>query len=69
MVGQQVAVFASIEVKTPTGRIRPDQRAWMETVQAAGGIAGVARSVEDAQVLLAAQPDGVPGASHKQGAE
>jgi hypothetical protein len=40
MVGQQVAVFASIEVKTPTGRIRPEQRAWMETVQAAGGIAG-----------------------------
>jgi hypothetical protein len=69
MVGQQVAVFASIEVKTPTGRIRPEQRAWMETVQAAGGIAGVARSVEDAKAMLAAQPDGVPGASHKQGAE
>jgi dihydroxyacid dehydratase/phosphogluconate dehydratase len=69
MVGQQVAVFASIEVKTPTGRIRPDQQAWLETVQAAGGIAGVARSVEDAKALLAAQPDGVPGASHKQGAE
>jgi hypothetical protein len=45
MVGQQVAVFASIEVKTPTGRIRPEQQAWLETVQAAGGIAGVARSV------------------------
>ena len=56
MVGQQVAVFASIEVKTPTGRIRPDQRAWMETVQAAGGIAGVARSVDDAKALLAARP-------------
>jgi dihydroxyacid dehydratase/phosphogluconate dehydratase len=56
MVGQQVAVFASIEVKTPTGRIRPEQRAWMETVQAAGGIAGVARSVEDAKALLAARP-------------
>jgi hypothetical protein len=27
MVGQQVAVFLSIEVKTPTGRIRPDQQA------------------------------------------
>jgi hypothetical protein len=69
MVGQQVAVFASIEVKTPPAGIRPEQQAWMETVQAAGGIAGVARSVEDAQVLLTAQPDGVPGASHKQGAE
>jgi dihydroxyacid dehydratase/phosphogluconate dehydratase len=69
MVGQQVAVFASIEVKTPTGRIRPEQQAWLETVQAAGGIAGVARSVEDAKALLTAQPDGVPSASHKQGAE
>jgi hypothetical protein len=54
MVGQQVAVFASIEVKTPTGRIRPEQRAWMETVQAAGGIAGVARSVEDALRIVTA---------------
>ena len=52
MVGQQVAVFASIEVKSATGRLRPEQRQWMEVVQNAGGIAGVARSVEDAQVLL-----------------
>jgi hypothetical protein len=69
MVGQQVAVFASIEVKTATGRLRPEQQQWLDAVQAAGGIAGVARSVEDAKALLAAQPDGVPGASHKQGAE
>jgi hypothetical protein len=48
MVGTQVAVFLSIEVKTPTGRLRPEQRQWLEAVQAAGGIAGVARSVEDA---------------------
>jgi len=69
MVGTTVAVFLSIEVKTPNGRIRPEQQAWLETVQAAGGIAGVVRSVEDAKALLAAQPDGVPSASHKQGAE
>ena len=54
MVGQQVAVFTSIEVKTPTGRIRPEQQAWLETVQAAGGIAGVARSVEDALRIMTA---------------
>jgi hypothetical protein len=48
MVGQQVAVFTSIEVKTPTGRLRPEQKLWLDAVQAAGGIAGVARSVEDA---------------------
>lgn len=51
MVGQQVAVFTSIEVKTPTGRVRPDQKQWLEAVQAAGGIAGVARSVDDAVQL------------------
>jgi hypothetical protein len=55
MVGQQVAVFASIEVKTPTGRIRPEQQAWLDTIQAAGGIAGVARSVEDALRIMTAQ--------------
>ena len=52
MVGQQVAVFLSIEVKTPTGRIRPEQQQWLNAVQAAGGIAGVARSVDDALDLL-----------------
>ena len=52
MVGQQVAVFTSIEVKSPTGRVRPEQQQWIDAVQAAGGIAGVARSVEDAQSLL-----------------
>jgi len=48
MVGQRIAVFLSIEVKTPTGRLRPEQQQWLEVVQAAGGIAGVARSVDDA---------------------
>ena len=54
MVGTQVAVFLSIEVKTPTGRLRPEQQQWLDAVQAAGGIAGVARSVEDAQRLTTA---------------
>ena len=48
MVGSTVAVFLSIEVKTPTGRVKPEQQQWLDAVQAAGGIAGVARSVEDA---------------------
>jgi hypothetical protein len=45
MVGQQLAVFTSIEVKTPTGRLAPLQANWLDAVQNAGGIAGVARSV------------------------
>ena len=52
MVGQRLAVFTSIEVKTPTGRIRPEQQAWLGVVRGAGGIAGVARSVGDAVSLL-----------------
>jgi hypothetical protein len=54
MVGTTVAVFLSIEVKAPTGRIRTEQQAWLDTVQAAGGIAGVARSVEDALRIMTA---------------
>lgn len=52
MVGQQVAVFTSIEVKVPSGRVSPQQQAWLEAVQKAGGIAIVARSVPDAETLL-----------------
>lgn len=55
MVGSTVAVFLSIEVKTPTGRLRPEQQQWLDAVQAAGGIAGVARSVEDAIRLTGAE--------------
>ena len=56
MVGQQVAVFTSIEVKTPTGRVRPEQQQWLDAVQAAGGVAGIARSVEDAQAIVKQTP-------------
>ena len=59
MVGQRIAVFTSIEVKTPTGRLRPEQQQWLDAVQAAGGIAGVARSVEDAQRLTMADHGGI----------
>jgi len=52
MVGQQVAIFTSIEVKAATGRIRPEQQQWLNAVQAAGGIAGIARSVGEAMDLL-----------------
>ena len=57
MVGQQVAVFTSIEVKAASGRLRSEQQQWLDAVQAAGGIGGVARSVADAVAILAA--DGV----------
>lgn len=52
MVGQRVAVFTSLEIKTPTGRLAPAQRHWLHVVHQAGGIAGVARSVQDALQIV-----------------
>ena len=52
MVGQQVAQFVSLEVKTATGRVRPEQERWRQVVQQAGGVAAVVRSVEDAERAL-----------------
>ena len=52
MVGQRIAVFTSIEVKTPTGRVRSEQQAWLGCVHGAGGIAGIARSVDDAKLII-----------------
>ena len=44
------AVF--IEVKTPTGRVRDEQVAFITAMRGIGAIAGVARSPEDAINLL-----------------
>jgi hypothetical protein len=52
MVGQRIAVFTSIEVKTPTGRVRSEQQAWLACVQQCGGIAGIARSIADATQII-----------------
>ena len=52
MVGQRVAVFTAIEVKTETGRPTPEQLKFLDAVRNAGGIACVARSVEDAERAL-----------------
>lgn len=57
MVGQRVAVFASLEVKVPGQLARPEQRNWRDQVTAAGGLAGVADSVEKAHTLLGLPPE------------
>ena len=60
MVGTRLAIFTSIEVKTPTGRVRPEQQAWLEAVQGAGGIAIIARSVPDAELALSPTSQPIP---------
>jgi hypothetical protein len=42
----------AIEVKSRTGRMRPGQEEFLQTIRQAGGVAGVCRSVDDAQRLL-----------------
>ena len=42
----------AIEVKSRTGRMRPGQEEFLQQIRAAGGVAGVCRSVEDALKLL-----------------
>ena len=52
MVGRQVAVFAAVEVKSATGRLKPEQSAFIDQVWQMGGLSGVARSVNDAAGIL-----------------
>ena len=62
-VGQQIAVFTAIEIKTPTGRITPAQRNFLEAVTKAGGIAGIARSVADALRITTSAPPACGGSA------
>jgi hypothetical protein len=48
MVGRRVAIFATVEVKTGTGRTTKQQKAWLKAVGDAGGIAVEARSRDEA---------------------
>ena len=55
-VGARVAIFTAIEVKAAKGRVTPEQQTFIDAVQAAGGIAGVARSEDDARKVLTPTP-------------
>jgi hypothetical protein len=52
MVGTAIGRFVGIEMKTATGRERPEQLQWRQVVQRYGGIAGTARSADDALALV-----------------
>lgn len=48
-----VAQFVAIEVKSERGRPTPQQVQFLNHIQAAGGCAGITRSVDDARMMLA----------------
>jgi hypothetical protein len=47
-----IAVFLSVEIKTATGRVRPEQQQWMNNVNQSGGIAFIARNEIEAEKTL-----------------
>ncbi len=53
MVGKTVGVFTAEEVKTATGRERPEQKHFGAAVVERGGIYGIVRSPQDAIELRA----------------
>ena len=51
MVGKEVAIFSAIEVKDK-GKVTTDQKHFIDIIQNAGGLAGVAKDVDEAKKIL-----------------
>lgn len=47
MIGKKISQFIAIEVKTPTGKIKPEQQHFIDTVNNSGGVGIIARSEGD----------------------
>lgn len=56
LVGQRLAQFVALEIKTARGLVSPEQRAFLELVEQLGGVAAVCRSVEAAEQALVSTP-------------
>lgn len=52
MIGQLIGVDVQIECKFGTGRATAEQNAYIQTILALGGRAGIARSVEEAGRII-----------------
>ena len=52
MVGKRIAQFVAVECKAPGAEPSDDQISFIDRIQAAGGIAGIARSVRDAENII-----------------
>jgi len=51
MVGQEIAVFCAIEVKSEKGRVSEEQANILSVINKSGGRAGVARSADHAREI------------------
>jgi hypothetical protein len=51
-LGQTLALFTALEVKTVRGRLSDEQEKFLRLVQQLGGRAGVVRCLDDAQQIL-----------------
>ena len=47
MVGKKIAVFLAVEVKTATGKLSPEQKNFLQVVNASGGIGICAKSSDE----------------------
>ena len=56
LVGQRIAQFVALEIKTARGDVRPEQRAFLQLVEQLGGLAAICRSVEAAEQVLKLAP-------------
>lgn len=52
MVGQKIGQFVALEIKTPAGRVRNDQHAFLDHIQKKGGLGAVVRSANEAVQIL-----------------
>jgi hypothetical protein len=47
LVGQKLAQFVAVEVKTETGKVSEEQKSFLSAVEKSGGLAMVARSAKE----------------------
>ncbi len=55
MIGQRLAIFTAIEGKFGRNKPTPEQESFVNAVLAAGGRAGVAYSVQDAERIISGE--------------
>jgi hypothetical protein len=56
LVGRRIAQFVALEIKTGSGTVSPEQRAFLQLVQQLGSLGGVCRSIAEAQAVLDLDP-------------